>query len=252
MRLSAIAFSALVLCACSSSAEQGAARGNGPTDQIQELVAVQGTAELNAWRAAEDGVPAEHVRIVRNVSVDGGGTVWLAVLPHYHFHPFTVLEKGGEMVKLGGFANPEVERAAELLAIRPKDGEAAREAGRTLALLADPNGAERYVVLGSPAAGDSLVLDSWRGGEPEFPRADTVFRLRDGGWISRVTVLSRQTRSYPQDWQPYTYSFFFSPEGALKSWFVRSGRPFRLGRPVEAGQRAAGEQRSSDGAGAMR
>ena len=249
MRFCLIALSIGVLCGCSSAPPEAE---NARADKVRELVALQGTAELNAWRAAHEAVEPQNVRIVGTVPVDGGGTVWRAVLPHYHFHPFTVLEKDGELIELGGFGGVEMERAAELLRLRPAGDDAAREAARTLALLADPNGAERYVIIGAPATRDTLVLRSWRKNAVEAFRPDTVLRLQSGDWMTRVTVLSQQTRSYGQAWQPYTYSFIFSPDHGLKSWFVRSGRPFQLGSSAEGSPVAAVGDGAEGRGGTMR
>lgn len=231
MRIKATALALFLASACSTSRAEEPARSS-PAEEIRRMVAAQGTAELNAWRASHPGFSPQQISLLRTEEIEGGAMVWYAVLPLDHFPPYTVLQKGNDLVRLGGFSNPELERAADLLGLRATDSATTQAASRRLALLADRNGAEEYVLPGSPSPSDSTVVRAWRSRSIFAWRPDTVFRRPDGGWVGRLTVLSRQARSYGQDWRPAAYTFVFSADGQLSSWSARTADTFQVPAPT--------------------
>src|SRR5689334_12121277 len=122
--------------------------------------------------------------------VPAGLQVWVAFPKSVdHWHRYTVAEEGGRVFRLGGFQSPELVTLDRFLG---RDSAGLQHRAAVLAALADPNGAERFVV--SDTARTSLGV------------AGTIVTLRTAAW---------EPNSYAAHWESFRYAFMFSANGEL-------------------------------------
>lgn len=137
---------------------------------------------------------------------------------------------------LGGFAEIKLGDVAQSISQAVSDASIAKKLARQLAVLADPNAAEKVVF----PSGDSLTASAeqvrreWRSRNRDSWARDTVHQTGDN-WVARVTVLSQASTSIAAAWMPSQYSFVIAPDGRLLAWSYRRGEEFggrRLGQIV--------------------
>ena len=152
-----------------------------------------------------------------------------------HSRPYIVAvdPSADKVFALGGFAEINLGDVSQHISRAVSDANAVEQLARQLAVLADPNGAEKVVF----PSGDSLtasaerVRKEWRRRNRDSWARDTVFRTGDD-WVARVTVLSQASTSITAAWMPLQYSFIVAPDGRLLAWSYQRGQEFggrRLG-----------------------
>jgi len=142
--------------------------------------------------AYESGVRMEQT--LESRWIPAGLQVWVAFPEGVdHWHRYTIAEHGGRVFRLGGFQSPELVALDRFLG---RDSAGLQHRAAVLAALADPNGAERFVV--SDTATTSL-------GD-----AGTIVTLRTAAW---------EPNSYAAHWEGFRYAFMFSANGELVEWY---------------------------------
>jgi hypothetical protein len=204
--------------------------------KMREYVLAQALTEL-ATRAhvQPSAVEAGAVRLERVTGIAEGLDLWRATLPSDHSHPYLLASVNDKVLRLGGFAAPELSVVTSQLARGTMTDRDARGAAEQLALLADPNGAIQriFVDRGDQPEYVSTVVTAWRRRAPRDWPPDTVTAVESGGWFVRLTLLSRATRSYTLHWMPFAYCFAFDGEGRLLAWTQRAGEIFGVaGIPI--------------------
>ncbi|HEX2205846.1 MAG TPA: hypothetical protein VHG91_21205 [Longimicrobium sp.] len=215
----------LLVLACGSP-DHG--RGAPPADErsgssVQALVANEMTTGQAAWRETYGVIPPPRVTLEALPPSDGV-RLWRAAGPLDHWTAYVVGEARGELVRLGGFDAPELERLSALQAREPLgDSADVVRRSRDLAALADAHGGERVVFAADPGPSGAAVVRRWENVRRASWPGDFARRLEGGRWLTRLTLLSQQVRSYEQDWVPYTYSFLFRQDGTVEAWSRRAG-----------------------------
>lgn len=229
-RLALVAGLAVAGSASTSSVGDSASEG-----VMREYVAAQATSEL-ALRSEYGSlhVSPESIRLERVPERGQGLEVWRATLPSDHSHPYLLAMGGGVVLRLGGFASPELLQAARTFPADAETRDAIKGRSEELALLADPNGANQTILTTTvPVETTTAVLRSWWQRAPKSWPRDTIVERRAEGWSVRLSSLSRDTRSFTLHWVPTAYSFEFDQYGALIAWDRRIGESFGVpGVPV--------------------
>jgi hypothetical protein len=203
------------------------ARLAGAVDSGRAIVARQAEVELLTWELG-DVVRPEALRIEAGPIVTGV-TTYRAWLPRSHWHPYVVAMADGQPLPLGGFTNPELPAVSRLLSPKVQDERTALSSAMQLVLLADVNGGVQCTFPYQP---ESDTTHQALGATWKLPASraswlrDTVVARTLGGWSVRITVLSRETKSYTMQWLPFQYAFAFDKDGVLEAWSRRQGEPF--------------------------
>lgn len=195
---------------------------------MRQYVAGQAWTEIMLRTASlPTPVATGAIQLERVVGTSNGLDLWRATLPSDHSHPYLLATMDGEVVRLGGFANPELGVVALGRSLGEVNAEKVRTLSEELALLADPNGALQWVYVGKADGPGyaSTVSSAWRKIMPRNWPRDTVVATA-GGWLTRLTLLSRDTRSYTLHWVPLAFSFEFDRKGRLMAWAERAGESF--------------------------
>jgi hypothetical protein len=203
------------------------AQGSAPT--MRAYIAEQARSELAVRaRTATPSVDPSSVRLEKVPDLADGIEVWRGTISSDHSHPYLLALIGGETFRLGGFSAPELRAFAARLGRGPLTRTGAVSRARSLALLADPNGAiQEIFVTGADQPGYiSLVATAWSRHAPADWPIDTTVANAGGGWRVRLTLLSRATRTYTLHWVPTAYCFDFDRDGQLTAWAQRSGEIF--------------------------
>lgn len=230
------------LCKCmlivltSQVAPLGILMGQDAQSKMRQYVVAQALTELaSRGHVQPSAVEAGAVRLERVADIAEGLDLWRATLPSDHSHPYLLAFANDKVLRLGGFAAPELSVVTSQFARGTMTDRAARGAAEQLALLADPNGAIQkiFVERGDQPGYVSTVVVAWRRRAPrDWPR-DTVTATEGGGWLVRATLLSRATRSYTLHWMPFAYCFAFDGQGRLLAWTQRTGESFGVaGVPI--------------------
>lgn len=199
------------------------------------LVSLQAASEIVvSSKSSNYTVDQDLITLADGPQVVPGFKVWRATLPSDHSHPYLLAARDSVILRLGGFAAPDVERVAAELRPRLLNGHTIALLSAKLAMLSDRNGAIQYVVpgVGAKTSGKTGLLANWASREPPSWPQDTVGHRSDGGWRCTITLLSRDVRSITQLWVAVAYSFQFGPEGQLQAWSLRAGAPFKHLAPV--------------------
>lgn len=173
-------------------------------------------------------VPLSAIHIERATDSSSVFQVWRAYLPTSHSRPFLLAFEGGRVVRLGGFSTMEL-TAVPLQRDKGRTAlENARQFARVLARLADANGGLGVVFANggddtTETAGKALA--DWNRQRPRDWPADSAY-IAEGRIVVRLTVLSRNLRSYALEWTPIVYSFVFDEADGVSSWGSRRETPF--------------------------
>ena len=109
-----------------------------------------------------------------------------------HWHRYTVAEVDGRVFRLGGFQAPELLALDRALG---HDADGLQRRAAVLAALADPHGAERFVVSDTITMPLGLV-----------------------GTMVSLSTASFEPNSYAAHWEGFRYAFLFSSTGELAEW----------------------------------
>lgn len=203
--------------------------------EMRQYVAAQAHAELMVRGSDVPRVSAATVRLEHVAKIANDLDVWRATLPSDHSHPYLLVSMKGKLIGLGGFTSPGLTSIAPVLRNGDLTAKRIRRRAEQLALLSDPNGAIQVVLLESADRPSylSTVAVAWSKGKPADWPPDTVVTSEAGGWLVRLTLLSRDTRSFTLHWLPRVVSFNFDREGRLTAWGSRTGEFFGVaGVPV--------------------
>lgn len=213
------------------------ARAQELQNAIRQQVVAQSLAEMAVRSRATPGPVDERlIRIERVSSAVDSLELWRATLPSDHSHPYLLAHVGDKLFQLGGFTNPQLVEVAGGLGgeVIPR---ATLARAQRLAVLADPNGAIQIISSDNADRPGyaSKVLETWKRIQPkDWPR-DTLILSGGGRLLIRLTLFSRDTRSYTLYWVPLAYSFAFDENGRLDAWAVRTGEDFNVsGVPLPA------------------
>jgi hypothetical protein len=159
-----------------------------------------------------------------------GIRVWRAlVLIHDHSHPYLVAQVGDSVVPLGGFPSPALLSVAPPIDMGATGDSAIVATARSLALLADPNGAMQVVFpeMKASSRGAIRIRNEWERRRPSnWPKYRIEQSPLSGQYLVVVTALSREVRSFAQEWVPFVYAFGFTPSGRLSAWMRMPGPAF--------------------------
>lgn len=224
---------ALVLIAAGCTQGNAGSKGAGSNEAaVRRLVAAQATSEFGLWtKSSEVVVRPEDVALEPGPDVGQSIRVVRAIPPRDHWHPYLVAVRDTQVYGLGGFSAPEIAAVSEWLSELPHT-ENARALARTLALLADDDGAMRSFFVSAPSdSSQAAVAAAWRRVMPLNWPTDTVLNASALGRSVRITLLSQQTRSYDLGWRATAFDFQFAGRGRLTSWSKRVGDKFRTASP---------------------
>lgn len=161
-------------------------------------------------------------------SLGAGVKIFRAYPPTDHTNGYLVAVKDSHVYALGGFPSVELLKVASLIRAPEVDSASLWAAAMNLAALADPNGATEVLFpgIGETPAGYESVVAVWDKERPiRWPRYAITIGA-DSRWRIRLTLLSRLTASYFQNWTPSVYEFLFEPDGELTRWARRTGSTF--------------------------
>lgn len=138
-----------------------------------------------------------------------------------HWHPYLVGVTTLGILRLGGFADPDVERLAAALDLhlgRPVGPARAKRAG-LLALLLNTWGLEQACLPASEGrVCDAGLERQWATHRPIDWPSDTSRMLANGSAVVGITVLSPRRGGWGGGSEA-TYSVFvFTPDGAVQGW----------------------------------
>jgi hypothetical protein len=211
----------------------GCAKGNANLHRnsaeavVRRLVAAQATSEFGVWVKSND-VLVRPEDVVLEPGPEAGPSLRIVrgIPPRDHWHPYLVAVRDTQAYPLGGFSAPEVLAVSRW--VRDSwSGENVVTLARTLALLADDEGAVRSFVASEPSESrNAAVATTWLRIKPSNWPTDTVLGSSAAGRGVRITLLSQQTRSYDLGWKATAFEFQFDPEGILISWSRRIGDKF--------------------------
>jgi hypothetical protein len=140
-----------------------------------QLAADVGVLGRTVKRGSFDSYAVERAKILDSLEV------WRVSPPTDHSRQFLFAVVNGTILRLGGFAAPELFDVAPLLSLQPLDHNQADRLGNQLAMLADPHGALRTIFPSTTGPAALLVLSKWKSLRPrDWPHELVEAMIRRG------------------------------------------------------------------------